>query len=111
MHVMPDISTTPVTPDEPQTGMHEASRREKLRKLQELGVDPWGHRFDDHQPIGEIRAREGEITVEPAPAEGQATAASSMARRSGRRAGSCCAGPGQADSSQHPRLDRQDPGV
>ncbi|REK17383.1 MAG: lysine--tRNA ligase [Planctomycetota bacterium] len=51
-------------------GMHEASRREKLRKLRELGVDPWGTRFDDHAPIGAIRAREGEITVEPL-AEGQ----------------------------------------
>ena len=27
--------------------MHEASRREKLRKIQELGIDPWGGRFDD----------------------------------------------------------------
>ena len=44
----------------------EAARREKLRKIRELGIDPWGSRFDDHQPIGEIRAREGEIVVEPA---------------------------------------------
>jgi lysyl-tRNA synthetase class 2 len=48
--------------------MHEASRREKLRKIQELGFDPWGGRFDGQMPIGEVRAREGEITVEsPAP--------------------------------------------
>ena len=45
----------------------EAARRAKLRKIVELGHDPWGQRFDDHMPIGEIRAREGEITVEPAP--------------------------------------------
>ena len=44
----------------------EAARREKLRKIRELGIDPWGSRFDGHQPIGQIRAREGEITVEPA---------------------------------------------
>jgi lysyl-tRNA synthetase class 2 len=44
----------------------EAARREKLRKIRELGIDPWGSRFDSHQPIGEIRAREGEIVVEPA---------------------------------------------
>ena len=44
----------------------EAARREKLRKIRELGIDPWGSRFDDHQPIGQIRAREGEITTEPA---------------------------------------------
>jgi len=46
-------------------GMHEASRREKLRRLGELGVDPWGSRFDDHAPIAAIRGREGEIVVEP----------------------------------------------
>lgn len=43
----------------------EAARREKLRKIRDLGIDPWGSRFDDHQPIGDIRAREGEIVVEP----------------------------------------------
>ena len=46
--------------------MHEASRREKLRKLEELGVDPWGGRFDDHLPIAKIRARESEIVDQPA---------------------------------------------
>jgi lysyl-tRNA synthetase class 2 len=50
--------------------MHQAARREKLRKLIELGVDPWGQRFDDHQKIGDIRQREGEITSTPA-AEGE----------------------------------------
>ena len=44
----------------------EEARREKLRKIRDLGVDPWGSRFDGHQPISEIRAREGEITVESA---------------------------------------------
>ena len=43
----------------------EAARRDKLHKLEELGVDPWGGRFDDHAPIGEIRGREDEIVVEP----------------------------------------------
>jgi len=43
----------------------EAARREKLRKIEEMGIDPWGGRFDQQQPIGEIRAREGEITLEP----------------------------------------------
>ena len=57
------------SPDSP--GIHEASRREKLRKIQELGLDPWGSRFDGHLPIGDIRAREGEITVEPAPPDPQ----------------------------------------
>ncbi len=44
----------------------EAARRDKLRKIRELGFDPWGGRFDGHQPIGEIRARESEIEVVPA---------------------------------------------
>jgi lysyl-tRNA synthetase class 2 len=48
-------------------GIHEASRREKLRKIQDLGIDPWGSRFDGQMAIGDIRAREGEITVEPIP--------------------------------------------
>jgi lysyl-tRNA synthetase class 2 len=33
----------------------EASRTDKLRRLEELGIDPWGGRFDGHQPIGAIR--------------------------------------------------------
>src|SRR5204863_1379843 len=49
-------------------GMHEASRREKLRKIRELGHDPWGARFDGQMAINGIRAREGEIVVEPIPA-------------------------------------------
>ena len=67
---MPQAQARPSDPmNEPSAessggaGMLEASRREKLRKLQELGLDPWGGRFDDHQPIGEIRQRENEITA------------------------------------------------
>jgi lysyl-tRNA synthetase class 2 len=59
-HVMTDSADSP--------GIHEAARREKLRKIQELGLDPWGARFDGVVPIKDIRAREGEITVEPASA-------------------------------------------
>ena len=32
----------------------EASRSEKLRAIEALGVDPWGGRFDGHQPIAEV---------------------------------------------------------
>jgi len=56
----PDESPSPA-PDTADLGMHEASRREKLRKITELGLDPWGQRFDDRQLIGELRARRGEI--------------------------------------------------
>ncbi len=53
-------------PDAHAPGMHEASRREKLRKIKELGFDPWGSRLDEIMPIGQIRARENEIVTEPA---------------------------------------------
>jgi lysyl-tRNA synthetase class 2 len=59
---------TDSTADTP--GIHEAARREKLRKIESLGHDPWGQRFDDHQAIGTIRTRETEITTSPAAEEG-----------------------------------------
>jgi lysyl-tRNA synthetase class 2 len=65
-----DKPTSSMTTPADSPGMHEASRREKLRKIRELGIDPWGSRFDGHLAIGDIRAREGEIVVEPL-AEGQ----------------------------------------
>ncbi len=34
----------------------EASRTEKLRGIEELGLDPWGGRFDGHQPIQDVLA-------------------------------------------------------
>jgi len=43
--------------------MHEASRREKLRKLKALGIDPWGSRFLDRTSISGVRARAGEIRL------------------------------------------------
>jgi lysyl-tRNA synthetase class 2 len=52
-----------------------------LEKLQHLGVDPWGGRFDGHQPIGEVRGREVEITVVP-PAEPSGDAAVEAGQRS-----------------------------
>jgi lysyl-tRNA synthetase class 2 len=39
----------------------EAARREKLRKIAALGVDPWGGRLDDRALIGDLRGRKGEI--------------------------------------------------
>jgi lysyl-tRNA synthetase class 2 len=70
--------------------MHEAARREKLRRLVELGHDPWGGRFDDHQAIGEIRLREGEIERNRSegqaggPAEGQLVERGPRVRAAGR---------------------------
>lgn len=45
------------------TGDWQAARREKLRRIVELGHDPWGGRFDDHAAIAEVRARAGEIKL------------------------------------------------
>jgi lysyl-tRNA synthetase class 2 len=35
---------------------YEASRESKLEQIEELGLDPWGGRFDDVVPISDIRA-------------------------------------------------------
>ncbi|MCO6457871.1 MAG: lysine--tRNA ligase [Pirellulaceae bacterium] len=45
-------------------GFHEAARRDKLRRLVERGIDPWGGRFDDRHWIGDIRARCGEVRLQ-----------------------------------------------
>jgi lysyl-tRNA synthetase class 2 len=50
-------------------GVHEAARREKLRRLIAMGVDPWGHRFDDRLPIGDIRQRKHDIRFRKASGE------------------------------------------
>ena len=42
----------------------ETMRREKLARLVELGIDPWGGRFDDRTLIAEIRAAAGEIVYQ-----------------------------------------------
>ncbi len=50
----------------------EAVRAEKVKRIADLGLDPWGQRFDGHQAIAEVRAldvpavREGE-PQEPGP--------------------------------------------
>jgi lysyl-tRNA synthetase class 2 len=44
------------TPERAGTAaMLEAARREKLAKLESLGVDPWGQRFDGAQPMADLR--------------------------------------------------------
>jgi lysyl-tRNA synthetase class 2 len=48
----------------PSPSTLEANRREKMAKLVELGIDPWGGRFDDREWIGDIRARAGEIAYQ-----------------------------------------------
>jgi len=49
------------TAGDDRSGALEAARREKLRRLADLGVDPWGGRFDDRNLIGDVCARAGEV--------------------------------------------------
>jgi lysyl-tRNA synthetase class 2 len=42
----------------------ETVRREKLARLVEMGIDPWGSRFDDRNLIGTIRVRAGEVVYQ-----------------------------------------------
>ena len=37
------------------------SRRTKMQQIESMGIDPWGHRFDDRLLAGDIRQRAGEI--------------------------------------------------
>ncbi len=49
------------------TDSFEASRADKLRRIEELGLDPWGQRFDGHQPIATIRALPADLTENQRP--------------------------------------------
>jgi lysyl-tRNA synthetase class 2 len=62
---IPDVNTTggPNNGGDGEDGGLEAARRKKLARLIELGVDPWGSRFDDRTLIGEIRARSVEVKL------------------------------------------------
>jgi lysyl-tRNA synthetase class 2 len=53
----------------PEADELQAVRLEKLRKIAELGVDPWGQRFDRHQAIADVRAIEAPPSgaTEPGP--------------------------------------------
>jgi len=55
--------------DREPLGIHETSRREKLRKIADMGIDPWGGRFDGRSYIGDIRARTDEIKLRKASGE------------------------------------------
>jgi lysyl-tRNA synthetase class 2 len=54
------VSDTPVPPADNRRAPeapsdYEASREAKLTEITKLGIDPWGGRFDGHQPIRNIR--------------------------------------------------------
>ena len=56
--VMSDNADTPPAND---LSPLEAARREKMAKLESLGLDPWGQRFDDRQLVREVRALADQI--------------------------------------------------
>jgi len=56
--VMTDQDET--STDESRSPLEQA-RRAKIARLIELGVDPWGGRFDDRTMIGDIRAQAAKI--------------------------------------------------
>ncbi len=45
----------------------EASRTDKLRAIEALGVDPWGGRFDDRTPIGDVLKLPADLPEEQRP--------------------------------------------
>lgn len=47
--------------DAGDSGVHEEARREKMRRIEALGHDPWGSRFDGRLLLGDIRAKAAEI--------------------------------------------------
>ena len=49
----PDSTPTPSSED---LNALQAARLEKLKKIEALGIDPWGHRFDNRQWIRDVRA-------------------------------------------------------
>jgi len=45
----------------------EASRAEKLRRISEMGLDPWGGRFDGHEPIAAVLQRPADLPEDQRP--------------------------------------------
>lgn len=46
-----------------------AARRKKLAEIENLGHDPWGHRFDDRDWIADIRSRQDEVKFQTSEGE------------------------------------------
>jgi lysyl-tRNA synthetase, class II len=64
---------TPTAPE--NAGDAHASRLEKLRKIESLGVDPWGGRFDGHECVADVLKKDcvsfGETPTEKARVAGR----------------------------------------
>ncbi len=61
---MTTLMTEPSSNQDNEPSALEAARREKMKRLVDLGIDPWGQRFDDRTLIGDIRARAGEVVYQ-----------------------------------------------
>jgi lysyl-tRNA synthetase class 2 len=55
------MNTESAAATNPDTTDPRVARREKLRKLSELGIDPWGSRFDNRLMVDEVLPLVGEI--------------------------------------------------
>jgi lysyl-tRNA synthetase class 2 len=64
-----DDSTTAGPQDSSDGTNPLVARRRKLEALQQLGIDPWGGRFDGREPIASIRGRLGEVRYQTAAGE------------------------------------------
>src|SRR6476661_4327652 len=58
---------TEVLPVQSPESEYEATRAEKLRRIEALGVDPWGGRFDGHMPIQTILGLPGDVPDDQRP--------------------------------------------
>jgi len=52
------VASEPKASQPAESTDHAETRLHKLRQIEALGLDPWGQRFDDHQPIAAIRLLE-----------------------------------------------------
>lgn len=55
------MTDNPDSSDPPEYSALEAARREKMAKLEDLGVDPWGQRFDDRTLVRDVRSLADQI--------------------------------------------------
>lgn len=60
MNPTPDDGA-PATSHAPDATDPRVARREKLKRLQEAGTDPWGSRFDNRLFIGDVQQRADEV--------------------------------------------------
>lgn len=68
--VLEEVAPAAPEPTEPPASELEQARHDKLARIEALGIDPWGQRFDGHRAIAETRALEAPPSgaTEPGPA-------------------------------------------